>query len=302
MKLKDSELKAILAEAQKELTDLLKSEQGALKKAAEESPGEPEGSAAAGGPPEASGAEAGSPPPPATEGAPEASATDPSASPAPEGSPEMSASPEASAAPAEESGPMDPEALKAEFAQMDPETLKVYYMAVKQALFEKMGAGQGGPEASAPPMAPPAGPEAGAPPGPEASASAMPPPAMKGEMEPVPASGNALKDQKPAVPDDVKKSEATFKAQIEDQAKQIELLTRAVEIQLGTPIRKAVTGVEPVAKSEDTRRGPPTAAEIKVRISKTMKSNKLNKSQKDQLFSYTLGNTEFKDIEGLLEK
>jgi hypothetical protein len=302
MKLKDSELKSILAEVETEIASLLKSEGQALKKAKDEdAPIAEEG----GAPVDAGPAEGSAP---AEGAAPEASA-----SPAPEASgpaPEASAAaPEASAAPAADpaadpaaAGPVDPEALKAEYAQLDPETLKSHYMAAKAALFEMMsaaGAGAAGPEASAPA---PAGPPA---PGPEASAPALgepPPPAFKAELKDVPANGDALKDSKAGL-DDIKslgKSETDSK--VEDLEKQVELMAKALDIALGTPIRKAVTSVAHLPRTDESAPvKEPTKAEVKEKIRTAMASGKLSKSQKDQLFSFTIGGLDFDQVKDLLE-
>ncbi len=303
MKLKDSELKSILAEVETEIASLLKSEGDALKKAkddgddAESAPADSSAPAEGSAPAEASAPDA-SASPEASAPAPEAPAPDMSAAPAPEAS-----APAADPA-AEASAPADPEALKAEYSKLDPESLKAHYMAAKAALFEMMGAaGAGGPpgaEASAPaPMAAP-------PAGPEASASA-PPPALKAELKDVPATAKldnaGGSGGKAAVPDDVKalgKSEKDI--EVEDLKAQVELLAKAVDLALGTPVRKAVTSVAHLPKTEETA---PTKelskSEVQEKIKKAMAGGKLTKNQKDSLFSYTLGNTEFDQIKDLLE-
>jgi hypothetical protein len=316
MKLKNSELKSILAEVETEIESLLKGEADALKKAKDDSEGSDDSSGGdsapaadaspaddAGSAPEAS---ASAPAPEAP--APDASATTPEASgsPAPEAS--ASAPAEASAPagdPAAAAAPADPEALKAEYAKLSPEELKAHYMAAKAALFEMMGAAGGaGPEASAPAPAPaPAAPPAG----PEASASApVPPPAMKAEvpasMKKVPANGDALKDQSPAVPDAIKKSEKD--AEVEDLKQQVELLAKAVDLALGTPVRKAITSVAHIPRTEEpakTENVSPNSPEVKEKIRKAIGSGKLSKSQKDKIFSYTLGNIGFDQVKDLLE-
>jgi hypothetical protein len=273
MKLKDSELKSILAEVETEIASLLKTEAAALKKAKEDEEAEetsaPEASAEGSAPM----AEASAPP---DEGsAPEASAPE---APAPEASdpaaeasapaPEEAPAPEASAAdPAAEAGPVDPEALKAEYVKLPPESLKAHYMAAKAALFELMGAG-GGAAAPAP--------------APEASAPVAPP-APAPEEAPVPAM----------------KSEQELK--VADLEKQVELMAKALDIALGTPMRKAVTSVAHVPRTEEAAAvREPTKAELKEQIRSALGSGKLTKSQKDQLFSYTLGNIDFSQVKDLL--
>jgi hypothetical protein len=311
MKLKDSELKNILAEVETEIASLLKTEGDALKKAKDDGSEEgPEASASESAPTEESA--------PAEGSAPEASApaADASASPAPEASapaPEMGA-PEASASAGDPTAPAadpaadtvaDPEALKAEYSKLDPETLKAHYMAAKAALFEVMGAAAGAgapPEASASPagMAPPTSPTP-APAAPEASNTEVPPPAFKAEIpasiKNVPATAsldNAGGSGGKGGLDDVKKSEA----KVQDLEKQVELLAKALELSIGTPVRKAVTGTESLEAAAPSKEL--TKSDIKQKIRKAMESGKLTKSQREQLFSYTLGNTEFDQIKGLL--
>lgn len=301
--MKDSELKNILKEVEDTFAKMVSDEQAKLSKAVGDDEGVDEGGgaeASAGPAPEASAEEAGAP-----EGAPvEASA---GGAPAPEAS-----------APGPEAAPADPaadvggpgqvpdlEALKAEYVkvgQADPEALKAHFMAAKAAVFELMGGDQGaGPDAGAP--APDAG--AGGPP-PEASAAAAPPPALKAEvpasMKKVPANGG-LKEQAPAVPDAIKKSLSEKDAQIGDLSKQVELLTKAVELSIsgGQPQRKAVTGLDYLKKSENEPKKAATPESIKAAISKAVRGGKLTKSQRDSLFSYTLGNTTFDEIKGLLD-
>jgi hypothetical protein len=194
MKIKDNALKQILAEVEGEIATLLKSEKDKLAKAAEESAGG-ESSPAESAPAESGGgdASAGGPPAPS---APPAGAS-PSAPPA---GPEMGAAPAAPADPAAAGGGMDAgappslEELSAEYAKLPPEELKMHYLAAKTALFQVMGAADGGagaaaggPPGAAPSPSPAGAPPAGGPPG--ASPSAGPagdvppaPPAMKGEM------------------------------------------------------------------------------------------------------------------------
>lgn len=307
MKLKDSELKNILAEVEQEFQTMLKTEQADLKKAAgsKDDPSE-EGSSSSGGDasapaPEASASPEASAP---TEGSAPPAAADASASatpdPAASAAPEMSASPDGSAPvdPAAQAAPADPEALKAEYSKLDPESLKAHYMAAKAALFEQMGAAGDG---SADPAA------AGAPvPPPEASASApaaMPPPAMKAEVpasiKNIPATAdtdNVGKTGGKGGLEDVKMSKSE---EVQDLQKQVELLTKAIELSLGTPVRKAITSVNELPKEE--QKPAETKLTVQEKIRKAMGSGKLTKNQKDSLFSYALGNTEFDTIKDLLE-
>lgn len=299
MKLKDSELNSILAEVEAELADLAKSEGAKLAKAAGDEPdgdeasqGAPEASASA---PDASAPEASAP----DASAPEASASpDASASPVPEES-TSAAAPDAPMDPAadQSAGPVDPAALKAEYSALDPESLKMHYMAAKAALFEMMGADGAGPDAGSP-TAPDAGSPAGPPVGPPDG-----PPAMKAEISASPANGNALKDQPPAFMASVKKSEAEAKAKIHDLENQVELLTKAVETVLTKPMRKAVTSVAFLSKPEHQEPPKPASkADIQAKIRNALHGGKLTKSEKTQLFSFTLGNATLESIQDLLDR
>jgi hypothetical protein len=306
MKIKDSELKAILSEVESEIDNLLKSDAKTLAKAVGDKDPEDGGNAASAGSESAAPAEGSAPAAEAsspTAGSPapgaEASAgTPPPAAETSNPAPEASASAPGAAAP-EMEGPVDPEALKQEYMQLDPESLKVHYMACKAALFEVMGQQAGGspapaPEASAP-VAPPA--------------PAAPPPAMKAEIpasiKTVPANGDALKDSKAAL-HDVKplgKAEQVQQTEeINDLRQQVELLTKAVDLALGTPVRKAVTSITHVPRTENqSEKTELTKDQIQGKIRKALAAGKLTKNQKDQIFSYTLGNTKFDEISALLE-
>jgi hypothetical protein len=312
MKLKDSELKAILAEVETEIATLLKSEGDALRLAKGDGDDKNEGSD-----PSATSAPAeGTPAPgqgaPPAEGAPDASATDPSASPdappaeasspAPDAPPADGSAPAPDAAPADpamDAGPVDPAALQAEYSKLPPEELKAHYMAAKSALFELMGAGAASPDASAVPAASPSpSPAPAASPSP--SPAPVPPPALKAEVpasiKKVPANGGT---EQAAIPDAIKKSEE----KVADLEKQIELMAQALDLALGTPMRKAVTSVNHIPRTEDPK---PQAkelskSEIKDKVRTAVGSGKLTKSQKDLLFSYALGNVDFAQVKDLLE-
>lgn len=313
MKIKDSQLKAIMAEVEAEIGALLKAEHAILAKAADDSADEPsdEGSAAPAGPADAS-ADMGSAPAEGSAPGPEASASPaPEMGMAPEGSPAPEMAPEGD--PAAEAGPVDPEALKAEYAQLAPEELQMHYMACKAALAEVMGgdpegAAPAGPEASAPGMgAPPAGPAAA---GPEASA--MPPPAMKAEvpadMKKNPANGGS---EKAAVPDaiksepkmgeDLKKSLASRDAKVQELEQQIEMLVKAVELSLAQPMRKAVTSVNFVPRTESAPAKELSKAEINARIAEIARNPSLKKSDRERIVSFSLGNIGVEQIKDLLE-
>lgn len=313
MKLKDSELKSILAEVEEEIASLLKSEGDAIRLAKgdgdEDEGSDPSADSAPTEGSETPSEEASEPAPgegaPPVDAAPDASATDPSASPAPDASasPDGSPAPDASADPAADAGPVDPAALQAEYAKLPPEELKMHYMAAKAALFELMGAGAG-PDASASPAPSPSpAPTASPSPAPAASPSPspapVPPPAMKAEvpatMKNNPANGGT---ESAAVPDAIKKSEE----KVAELEKQVELMAKALEVAIGTPVRKAVTSVAHVPRTEEPAAPAQelSKSEVKDRIRKAVSSGKLSKSQKDLLFSYGLGNASFDQVKDLL--
>jgi hypothetical protein len=285
MKLKDSELKSILAEVEAELAALAKSEGATLRKAKDAKDDKDSDEASGSAPAEGSAPSDAAGSPRAEGSAPEASAA-----PGPEASadsaPEASASapvPEASASAAdpamEQSAPVDWESLKAEYAALDPESLKAHYTACKAALFEMMGAvGEG------------SGVEASASAGHEVSAS---PKAMKTEA-------SASAKNAPANGDAIKKSEA----KIADLEAQVSGLTKALELALGTPVRKAVTSVAHLPKTEGdvVSQRPLSKAEVKEKIRSALESRKLSKSEKDKLFAFTLGHIEFNEIKDLLDR
>ena len=311
MKIKDAQVKQILAEVEAEIGSLLKSETDRLAKGHDESapeasasPGEgSEGSPSA---PPAEGSESG--PPPDASGAP----PDASAPPADGAPPEA---PGAPVDPAADQGPADPEALMAEYAKLPPEELKVHFMACKAALAQVMGVD---PEAGASPEAPPAGPSA-PPVAPSPSPAGPPPggPLMQAEvpadLKNLPANGGS---QKAAVPDAIKSESAPevgtslskaedkvkeLEAAVADQDKQIELLVKAVDLVIGQPIRKAVTSVSFVPRADESK-AEPSKAEISAKLCEVIRSKKLSKSESERAISYSMGNIGYEQIKDLLEK
>lgn len=300
IKINDNKVKAVLAEVEAELGSLLKAETARLAKASEESPGESdEGSSPA------------SPPGPASP-SPDASASPVDASASPDAPPAGPDAPPADGAPmdpAADQGPLDPEALMAEYAKLPPEELQVHLMAVKAALAQVTGQD---PDAGGPGMPPPASPSA--PPMPPASPS--PAPAMKaevtGDMGSRPANGGT---QSAAVPDAIKAEqklagEALAKAQsnvkelqakFEDQDKQIEALVKAVDLALGQPMRKAVTGLSYVPRVPESKDAP-SKAEVSAKLSELTRSHKLSKSEGERVIAFSMGHIGYDQIKDLLEK
>lgn len=289
--LKDSDLKQLLADVATEVEGLVKAEAATLAKAhpgedtsaevsEDESATDPQDS----GPPpaEASSAPPGGDAPPMDDGAS-------AAPPAGDDGSAPPAGPDAAAAggdPAADQS-MDPEALKAEYAQMPPEMLKAHYLAAKEALFATMGA----PGADATGAAPPADPmaSAGAPPAPPAAAPPAPdaPPALKAEKgmtEHVDANG-----ENPLTA--VKKSEAKY-ALLETQ---VGILTQAMTKILTTPVRKSIASITEVAKTTSVDVSALSKAQIDEKLKEIVRTP-LKKSDREKINSYVLGKTQIDQI------
>ena len=275
------ELNSILAEVSRDLDEVLKAEtenlSESLAKADEEEMPEGDESAPAA--------------PPADESAPPAEAPmDAAAPPADESAPPAA---EAPADPAAEEGPMDVNALTEEYAQLPPEELKMHYMAAKAALYQTMGAGdQAEQEAPAPadPAAPPA-------PAPEASAP-PPAPAMKGEMsagkaiESSPGNGGLAKSEE----------ENKSDAQIEELNSKIDTLAKALDLALGTPMRKAVTNISYVPKTDETPEEKPLSkSEFHEKLNEKAQDPNLSKSDRQLINKFCVGVVDVAKIEHLLK-
>lgn len=257
-------------------------------------------------------------PPPAAEG----SAEDPGASSAPPGGAPGEDSPgEAPGGDPAADGGDDLEALKAEYMQLgqeDPEALKAHYLACVEALQAVMGGGgDEGPPGGAPP---PEGGPGGPPPGPGG-----PPPAMKmelgsiapgknttagtdrlGAVSPTQATAGtdrlaavsvAKKAELPGPPngeDPTKKSERD--KEITDLKKGQELLLNAVDLLLGRPLRKAVTGVPATSNAPKTL----SREEAKSVLSEKIKTGSLKKSDRERAIAFTVGNLNLQEIQDLL--
>jgi len=315
MKIKDSEVKKILAEVETEIGALLKSESDRLAKGHEESPGEGSASeGSAGGPPE--GSLSAPPGPEDTSGAPPMDGS--GAPPVDDGSgaPPMDPSappdgavppPGAFQDPAADQGPVDPEMLMAEYAKLPPEELKVHYMAAKAALAQVMGGDPDGQGAIAPPPSPsPAGPPS---PSPSPSPAPLAQAEVPADMKNLPANGGS---QKAAVPDAIKsetavegtalaKAQKDFDEKSADLEKQIELLVKAVDMVIGQPIRKAVTGVSFVPRTVDPK-AEPSKDEINAKLGEVIRGRKLSKSESERAIAYSMGHIGYEQIKDLLEK
>ena len=312
LKVTDRELQTILAELESDLDGYLTDTQARLSKAREEdgSPSAGMGAlSASGGSPSASGGS-----PSASMGSPSASGGSPSAGGegfpggeeeggeappmegapagmegAPPGQPGMEGQPGAQ-------GPVDPAALEAEYSKLPLPELQAHYLAAKAALFAQMGQGQGqgAPQGAPPPSAPPPGPSAGAPPPPGAGA----PPQMamsadeghaKETYGHIPPNGGYGKE------DYTKKSEGDMQAQINE-------LTKIVNLFVGKPIQKAVTGTSYVAKSEETVEVKSiTPAQVTAKLSQLTRSPDLKKSDRDLVNGYYEGTVNVSAIAHLLK-
>ena len=253
MEISDEMLQNILADVDAVVKPMIKNATEKLNKADEEEESEPaeESSpapeASPAGPPEASAA-------PAPEASP--------AAPAPEASPAAPAGPPAGA----EGGiPDDPAALMDMFSQLPPQKIKAIYMAAKQALISIQGGQAGGPPSSAGAPPAPAGPPPGA------------PPAMKAEMKSSPGNGGKV----------LKNENEEINKILKNQNEKIELLTQVIQKMAGTPVRKAVTSVTQLNKSETTSTEVTMSkSEISSKLSEVIKSGNLNKSEREKIRKY----------------
>jgi hypothetical protein len=167
---------------------------------------------------------------------------------APSAPPEQAeAAPEAQEAgdPAQEmGGELTPEALQAEYEKLPPEELQMHKMALEAAL-AKM---------SPPPEAAPAMPSPSAPP--EAPAA----PAMKSEKQ---------------------EGEDLAKSEVASLKEDIEILAKAVKALIETPVRKAITSLDELSKSEEPVKAKSLSpAEFWSKLKEVSKRSNLKKSDK----------------------
>lgn len=319
IEINDSELLAIIADVQREvdavLDDVRKSQRTMtnLRKAA----GEDEGSE------------------------PEASAGEDEGSAGGEDSPEMSAGPGPEASAGGEGAPEDlgdegsmggddmggeyagmaggdlEAKLEAAYASMDPEELMMHYKAAKAAVFQLMQGGEAsaaagmgagpaegspamGPEGSAPGMGTPEGSPGpgmgtGPGPGPEDRMMAMGKsqiPAHKGNGGQMKAGARMAKSE----------AELALDALVKSQNEKIETLSKALELLLGQPQRKAVTGVDFFSKSETKPEARPlTKSEVTAKLTQVARNPKLTKADRDAINGYVAGSLDFSAIEHLIK-
>jgi len=326
IEINDSELLAIIADVQREvdavLDDVRKSQRTVtnLRKTAGDDEGsEPEASAG-----DDEGSAGG-------EGSPEASAgPGPEASAGGEGAPEglgdegsMGGDDMGGEMGGEDAGMAggDLEAkLQAAYSSMDPEELMAHYKAAKAAVFQLMqggdaGAGMGagpaegspamGPEGSAPGMGTPEGspgPGMGAGPGPAAPAPGPGDQMMAMGKTQIPAHKENGGQMKAGAKMAKSETERALDALVKSQDEKIETLSKALELLLGQPQRKAVTGVDFLHKSELKPEAKPlTKSEVTTKLTQVARNPKLTKSDRDAINGYVAGSMDFSAIEHLIK-
>lgn len=290
LKIKESELKALLEEVASDLSKAFESEKDKLAKAdlakddapGEETPGEDESAPPA---PE-EGSESAAPPdaPPAA---------DASAPPADASAPPMDASAPVDPA-ADQGAQLTPEALEAEYKQLPPEELDMHI----QAALAAKAAVAGAPDASmgAPP-APPAGPPAASP----FPSPAGPPMAMKSELKINSANtgGKISKSETEELRELVKSQAELMKSQAEDIAALHDAVKRVVE----QPQRKAVLSFIPMQKAEPAVKAKPplTKASIQARLVELSKRPDLKKSDRQLINDFYDGRIQVDGLAPLFE-
>ncbi len=307
-KIKDSDLKQVIAALEADLNEAFEGSKASLVKAEgdDEKKGPPESSDDSASPPASDSAS------PAADAPPGDSAGG-SAPPSPEMAGASAPAPQADpAAPQQGDQPLTPEALQAEYAQLPPEELDMHIqaaLAAKEALAASAGAGAGGPP-GAPPGAPPAGPAGGMPPpgaspAPDASSQMMPP-AMKQEMSShKQANGGMIKSE------DIKAEFAAIKAAhaaemaaLQKSYKEdVENLTKAITLVVERPERKAVTSISYLKKTEPSVDAPAktfSPAEVKAKLNELIPS--LSKSERSLILDYYSGKVKIDALTSLVEK
>lgn len=282
------ELQGLIADTRSQLQDLLKSESKQASAPAEnggqmvakadegsEPPKKEESSSS-----ESSGA--GSPPPPAPAADPASAGAPPDASAAPAGAPASDAGGSAGGAPA------DLPTLVAAYSQLSPEELQMHAQALQQV----MSAAQPAPAAGGmPPDAggiPPAGPDAVAPMAGEGSKPIDPAMAMKHESD---------KD----LLEKLTKAEGSVKT----LQSSVEKITKAMELMLSKPQRKAVTGKDLAksAKVEEVKVDVTklTKSQLTAELSKIARKPELKKSERNLINSFYKGQIKVEALATLFE-
>lgn len=314
LKIKESELKDILAEVAEDLAKAFKDTEAKLVKsepiAKEESPGEEGGSEESESPAPGASASGGDAPPPAegSESAAPPAGPDASAAPSPDGAP----APEGMDPAADQAAALTPEALQAEYSKLAPEELDMH---IKAALAAKAAVAGAAPDASAP-MAPPA--DASAPPAaPPAPPAGSPSPLAQAELSPSPerkgersidrlGKSEAVADAVQAAADAQSKASQekieSLEKLVKSQAEDIENLAKIAKSILEQPVRKAVTSVAHLPKVEEKRDlSNLTKADITAHLSKKAASPSLAKSDRQLINDFFDGKVRADKLAPLFE-
>ena len=180
--------------------------------------------------------------------------------------------------------------MQLEYAKLPVEELKAHYLAAKAALFAAMGGDGAAQGASPAPAAPPAGPPAGSAP-PVASPSPAGPSAMAMSETPAGLPAGATEGNGGKVE----------KSEVEDLKAQVEAMAKIVSSFVNRPVRKAVTEVGYVAKSEEAPKKNLSSAEVTAKLSELTRSPDLKKSDREVINRYYEGSVKFDAIEHLLK-
>lgn len=128
---------------------------------------------------------------------------------------------------------------------------------------------------------------------------------MKQEMKPSEGNGGQMKVAKSEkTVDNKNKENEELRALVKSQGDQIALLTKAVTHIAGTPIRKAVTSISALKKTEGDGSAPKqlTKAEMNATLTQMIKGGKLNKADKEKVRKfYDEGSTNFESIQHLFQ-
>ncbi len=291
-KYSDIELAALIGEVREEIGGLFKSEAATLRK---DGKFPPEGSS-----------DASAPAPDASASAP---APDASAAPAPDASAAAPAPDASAAAPAPDaSSGGDPiQALQQAYSQLSPEELQAHKMAL-DAVLMAMGGGQQDPAMGGgmPPGAAPQGMPPGAAPAPGPDAAA--PLAGEGSKPVDPAAMMAMKAEA-AKYDLIKKEAAEAKTrasatetELAEVKKSMEVVTKAFELLLKKPERKAITGRDMLAKNEpDQDASKLSKAEVTAKLGKVTRNPKLEKADRDLINDFYSNKVNLSAIAHLLK-
>lgn len=287
------ELRGLIAETRAQLGDLLKAEagkqvpvpdaNGGQMKKEEESAGESHAPAEESS---ASSSESSGPPAPASDSA---SAGGP---PAPDASASASAPADPAAGGSAGGAPVDLPSLVAAYSQLSPEELQMHVQALQQV----MSAAQGAPPAGGAPVG-----AGGPPPGDPAMAGAPaggPPPGGAPAPGPDAVAPMAAEGSKPVDPAMAMKSESNKDVlerltKAEGNAKNlestVEKLTKAMELMLTKPQRKAVTGKDLAKSAKEVEKVDVTKltkAQLTAKLTEVARKPDLKKSERNLINSF----------------